>query len=468
MLRHIKKIGIVLGCLLLCSCWSQLRNRQADVYNKKEKILKNIIDDNNTCFVLEENNPNLIIHEGFISQEECFINVKRGDGVVACIHLSSPIIIAQSEREEEWGFFQFPKIFRDRNGALHVAWQMNTDSHTSYGKGSSGHLMSNDEGRTWEEPDSMYYYKGRYRVDLSNGNTLQVKTTPSRNIKEYPFFPKPIKNQTVNHHLFYLEKNLPDDLRGVYFEYWNSKNNQVRIVHGTIKDSLLLRYAIDDVMPIVWWGDIKEIENHELVAGVYGGFYQDNKGHVQKTAVSFYMSNDYGNNWILQGIIPFQNTGISTDYDGGEGYGEPAFEILKDGRYLCIMRSGYAHPMFKAYSDDKGKTWTKPVPFTPNGVFPVLCRLDNGVLVLISGRPGLQLRFCLAGDGDIWTEPIEMMPFMDHQGRFDIYASCGYSSVLPVDDDTFYFVYSDFKTKNKVGDERKSIVFRKVDITLKN
>lgn len=131
---------------------------------------------------------------------------------------------------------------------------------------------------------------------------------------------------------------------------------------------------------------------------------------------------------------------------------------------MCVMRTGYAHPLFKTFSYDKGFHWTKPEPFTPNGVYPILKRLKNNVIVLVSGRPGLQLRFSIDGDGKVWTEPIDMMSFITAQGTYDIYSSCGYGDILLCDDGVFYLVYSDFKTKNLNGEYRKSIMFRRIEI----
>ena len=70
-----------------------------------------------------------------------------------------------------------------------------------------------------------------------------------------------------------------------------------------------------------------------------------------------------------------------------------------------------------------------------------------------------------------WTEPIEMFPFLDENGKYstDVYhgVSCGYAELLIVNDNTFYIVYSDFNTRNENGEKRKSIFFRKI-VTLPN
>lgn len=120
--------------------------------------------------------------------------------------------------------------------------------------------------------------------------------------------------------------------------------------------------------------------------------------------------------------------------------------------------------MYSSISKDQGRTWTKPKPIAPNGVFPQLLLLDNGILVLASGRPGLQLRFCIDGTGENWTDPIDMMHYMKKDGLPDIYASCGYAGLMPISRNSFYLVYSDFHVKNANGEDRKAIILRKITI----
>ncbi len=80
------------------------------------------------------------------------------------------------------------------------------------------------------------------------------------------------------------------------------------------------------------------------------------------------------------------------------GFTEPAFVILQDGTFLCVLRTtdGLGHgPMYTSRSRDRGATWSTPEVIAPAGVLPRLLTLDNGVVVLTSGRPGVQMRFSL-------------------------------------------------------------------------
>ena len=161
------------------------------------------------------------------------------------------------------------------------------------------------------------------------------------------------------------------------------------------------------------------------------------------------------------------------------GFTEPTFEILSDSTFLCVMRTedGYGRgPMYLSRSSDQGATWSQPVAFTPNGVFPGLLQLDNGVLVLVSGRPGVQIRFSLDGKGEKWTDPFEMIPFSDEidtaeSGKKRIQLiqdiSCGYAELLAIGADRFLVIYSDFKYLNKNNEVRKAIKVREIKVSEK-
>lgn len=405
----------------------------------------------------------LEIHEGIVSQHAQKIKYMRDGKKVASITLSEPVMVAMAEQEEEWGYFQFPSIGAADDGTLRVSWQMIADSHKSYGAASGRPytpMVSKDGGKTWIPQDRSYKIRTRgYNVRTGSGDLLQVSTQATKAVGSYKRFPKAVSVEKK--YAYYKEEELPDDLRGFYLNRVDASGKST-MIHAQLHDPGLLRYAIDGVMPIVWWGNIKELSDGTLVAGVYPTNYIDEKGKVTRGSVSFYESKDGGKSWDVLSRIPFLYDGIA-NVRGNMSFDEPAFEVLPDSTFLCVMRSGATSPMYRVFSDDKGRTWTTPEPFTPNGVKPCLMILDNGALVLASGRPGVQIRVSLDG-GRQWTEAIDMIPFMHEDGTYKWDVSCGYASILEAGSNTFYIVYSDFTTRNQNGEVRKSIWFRKVTI----
>jgi hypothetical protein len=117
--------------------------------------------------------------------------------------------------------------------------------------------------------------------------------------------------------------------------------------------------------------------------------------------------------------------------------------------------------MYVFTSADAGATWTQPRVFAPAGVMPRLLELENGVLVLSSGRPGVQLRFNADGKGEAWSEAVEMLPY-ENQKR---HVSCGYTQLLATGPDRFLMVYSDFVYPAQKGQLRKAIKVREVTVT---
>lgn len=421
----------------------------------------------------EETTPNLTLKEGVVCDHAQTLRVMQGKECVAVVRLSEPIIVAKAIREEPWGYFQFPVIYQaEGTGAIIVKWAMQEDSPSAYGQNAGGRVMSYDEGLTWQALDNDYYEKKRNRVEFDNGDVLQVKNPSSKEVSSYFDFPSPVNPQPIGkqNYLFYYENELPNELRGVYLSLYNASSGVESVIHASLNDPGLLRYSTNGLMPIMWSGEIKQISDNCLVAGVYGTFYQSEDGRLLRNGISFYRSYDGGYQWDIIGKIPFHGLMATDDsvyyYDGKSGFSEPTFAVLENGSYLCIMRNeNWNVPMCKAFSYDEGRTWSVPEPFTPNGVKPVLTVLGNGALVLASGRPGVQLRFCIDGDGKTWTEPVDMLHFIDADGKYSsTRETCGYADIIRVDSNTLYLVYSDFLTKDSNGDNRKSILFRKIEV----
>ena len=115
--------------------------------------------------------------------------------------------------------------------------------------------------------------------------------------------------------------------------------------------------------------------------------------------------------------------------------------------------------MYASWSKDMGKTWSKPKVITPNGVLPKLLKLENGILVLSSGRPGVQLRF--SKDGKKWSEPFDLVPLTEKDPHKD---TCGYTSLLTTGPNRFIIAYSHFKHVTDEGLVRKAIMIREVRV----
>lgn len=418
----------------------------------------------------DEQPQSFSFHEGIISTQTTKIKYKKHGKTLAVIKLTDPVVISVAEIEETWGYYQFPFIGRSDKGVLKIGWSMIEDSHETYGKKTKrkepNSRVSFDGGETWQIPEKEYdtYRKGN-NTFLRNGDYITVDYPAAKDITKYNFYPNPVEK--FKNYSFYIMQQLPEYLQGAYLVYLDHSTQKGREIHAKLNDPGLVRYAIDNLMSVNWWGNIKEMKDGSLIAGVYPCQYLDEKGKVMPGGVTFYRSTNHGESWCVQGRIPYivdKNIGPKDEPTVTDGFTEPAFEVMPNGSFVCVMRTGGNTPMYSSISKDQGRTWTTPKPIAPNGVFPQMLLLSNGVLVLASGRPGLQLRFCLDGTGENWTDPIDMMHFMKEDGTPDIYASCGYAGLMPINHNSFYLVYSDFHTKNAEGENRKAIKLRKITI----
>lgn len=443
----------------LCIVLSTLSCVNEEYLIPQEEVLDEAFSDSTLVSIIEESSPNLTIKEGVISQHEQIIRIVRNDVAEAIVKLSEPIIVSQANIKVSWGYYQFPGICIEDDSTLVVKWQMKKDTPETYMLPHNGlnTMVSNDGGKTWKVPEKEYPERHSPRIQLSNGVLLQSESYQA-NLENYSAFPAKINEVTIDDTDYYNYNDLPDDLKGVYLSTWSKQSGFTKF-HATLNNPALLRHTYKNLMSIVFWGTMRLMKDGSIVAGVYPSYYQTPEG--VSSSVTFYKSSDEGKSWDYLSALVYPRTSASD-----EGYfEEPTFEILEDDNLVAILRTGNTTPMYKASSNDGGKTWTTPVPFTSNGVAPVVQRLGNGALVLTSGRPGTQLRFCLDGRGGQWTEPIEMVHFMNENGSYDLWgASCGYTSILPINEDSFYLVYSDFKSKDENDELRKSIMFRKITI----
>ena len=92
---------------------------------------------------------------------------------------------------------------------------------------------------------------------------------------------------------------------------------------------------------------------------------------------------------------------------GTEGMCEPGLTELANGDLLMVLRNGeWSEPIFQTRSADGGRTWSKPEKLPATGVWPNLCLMSNGLLVLGVGRsrpPNYYLWVSADGEGRTWT-----------------------------------------------------------------
>ena len=383
------------------------------------------------------------------------------------ITFGEPVVIDVAEKVEKWGFFQFPDIYYDVENQIVVSWSMHNDNIASYGKGGRAYAISKDGGNTWDTTKKPGRRDGG--LLLPNGDRINIHTPKALKV-EYLELPEPVAES----HSYYPDRGaytylykvneLPEELQGVYISRRKKGEKRSTVEQSVMNDPLAVRYSREGLFPVVWWGDMHVAADESIIAGIYPGFSIEKDGSVDASGVFFYRSTDNGYSWNILSRIPY-DPDPKADPNGKirliRGYHEPVFEILQDGSFLCIMRTADElgnTPMYVTRSTDMGKTWTEPTPFTRNGVRPRMVQLENEVIALASGRPGMQVRFSTDGKGLKWTDPFEMLPYEDD--KRDV--SCGYPNMLVTGENEFLLVYSDFTFQTEKDERRKAIKVRKI------
>lgn len=392
------------------------------------------------------------------------ITYAREGGRAATITLGEPVVIDVATKEEKWGFFQFPDIHRSADGSfIFATWSMAADAIRSYGKGGRAYFLSRDGGKTWSPMQTEPVGGG---LVLPNGERIAIDTPEALNVEDLDLpdsigFTYVTTRSSSNGYAYYRVTELPDKLQGVYIKRARQGEKHWVSEHATLNDPQLLRYTRTGLFPVVWWGDLQLEADGSIITGVYPTPVEEPSGKIKPSGISFYRSSNGGRSWDLVSRLPYVPD-LSVDPDANTrllfGWTEPAFEILKNGTYVTVLRTN--GPMYISRSGDKCKTWSAAKPFTQNGVLPRLLELENGVTVLSSGRPGVQLRFSWDGNCEEWTDPFEMLPFAEDKSH----VSCGYTGLLSTGPNKFLIIYSDFKYRTKAGEIRKAIKVREVTV----
>ena len=379
------------------------------------------------------------------------------------VKVGEPTIVAVAPKDVGWGCYQFPGIERWDDGRLCVTYNMSADAAESYGT-PPGAMVSADGGETWSPHSGEWGVSG---LLLPNGDRIGIATPKPYKVADL-HLPESLgivqSTYASEKYTMYRLSDLSPKLRTVRISRLPKGAERPVEEHAWLDDPRALRYSLREVFPIVWWGDMRLASDGSVIAGIYPGYRVRDDGSIDdKCGVFFYRSTDFGHSWKIQGRILYQpDTKADEKGDQRAGFTEPTFEFLSDGSLLCVMRTSDGlgvGPMYAARSTDLGKTWSRPRVIAANGVLPKLLKLENGVLALSSGRPGVQVRFCTDGKGAKWSDPFELVPIASDIPGAD---TCGYTSLLATGPDSFMIAYSHFKHPIEKGEVRKAIMVREV------
>ncbi|MSP14404.1 MAG: exo-alpha-sialidase [Chloroflexi bacterium] len=142
--------------------------------------------------------------------------------------------------------------------------------------------------------------------------------------------------------------------------------------------------------------------------------------------------------------------------DMREGPCEPTMIQLANGDLMCIMRTGGGAQwhLIRSYSSDRGQTWSPADRLPAFSVDPTVRQVQNGVIALSAGRPGIYLWLSSDPRGSSW-ESLDILahhngilPSMHHirpgkSGRDaeDPYQTTAYTEMVEVAPNRLLLVY---------------------------
>ena len=384
------------------------------------------------------------------------------------LEIDEPIAIAAQPASEErkWGRWQFPGLCRTAEGHILASYEYGTDS---YQYEATLHCkVSEDEGKTWrpkrddERPAYTKMPNGKYFVGFVRKGCYQT---------DYLDAYTPICEH--GNRKWYLADDIAEDIdKKVYAQEYDPKTGNIETFECTIlwPNMPLMLYPGKQIYPatmmfalhneagihiingdlyyLIYWAgfDMEETDRDRLAdkAGPYHAY--------------LFKSSDCGHTWKLYSQILSEKESF-LHAKGYEGYAEPHMAKMPDDSWTMLIRTGGNHTSLIARSVDDCKTWTKPAPFDTIGVLPQILPLACGVTLASYGRPEMRLRATSDPTGQQWEDPITVELSDKKPGE-----SCYYTKLLPLDDNSALFVYSDFQYPDADGNRVKAIMARKIHV----
>lgn len=421
-------------------------------------------------------------------------------------------VIVRGIRPEEqlWGAYQFPRPYVSEN-KIAVSVHVEQDTVKNFGNPQRW-FESCDNGENWREiaPENA----AKYGLLLKNGDRIYFP--PESGISLHGFEETPWYMRTPAYDMkskapsgvlpvpdgftvwldgtkinAYLAERMPDG-------YSKKEWNMLRIPAGKsepVPEKVPVEW--EGLTRVVYFGDkydkvLKPIfPRGNLKLGPDGAVWVSafsGEGHVDPAtgeyspyySAELFRSEDNGKTFKQRAHTEYRADGVKFPYQSG-GFSDSDFEFMPDGSIIWIFRTAWAMstgiewaPMYISRSTDNGFTWTEPKKFSDVGVLPRLCTLACGVTLCCYGRPGIFVRACADGRGEMWSEPFEIMTPEDRSGLantvkrppsfHDYDGGCNNPEIISVGENTAMIFYSDFYYPDSGGVKRKTVLCRKITV----
>lgn len=313
------------------------------------------------------------------------------------VSLSQPRLVARSK-----GYLWFPTLFQRGASELLAILSDMPDVHTDKPTGLI--TWSLDGGLTWSEPE-----KGPY-ADLA---ALRQDSGDLLLLSNY-LYPRAGGGYTGCDLIAGGKREVQPLADGVTLTGWPRP----------------LRPGPHGLAGFGFTGQTVALKEGGHLATLYGYF----EGAARYSLVAAYSVE--GTNWSIRSVIADDKCALQ----GSEGPCEAALCRLKDGRLMCVFRTG-GWPYGQCWSEDEGRTWTTPVAMAQMQVQPSLAVMDDGMVVLSGGRPGIFVWFSTDGTGTNW----QAVDVQAHHNaccpQETLGGSTCYTEIVRLDDEHLLLIY---------------------------
>ena len=247
---------------------------------------------------------------------------------------------------------------------------------------------STDKGLTWGEEAAFPPYPGTMAAGMAGGGVVAMSGQAT-----------PVGGGSPP---------VATDLESTRILYSDDFTQYTTTVASVSLPNAVMHTKWANFWPVWDKGKMIQLGNGDLLANMYGELQGD--GGWYRTWLM--RSTDQGQNWEYRASVAHSATdpepGLPGDFCG---FCESSIALLDNGQLLAMMRTQGGHigpdyrPMYVSWSDDLGLTWTEPQPTSPHlmNVWPTLQTLDNGVVAVAYGRPGVRVAFSV-DNGHTWPE----------------------------------------------------------------
>lgn len=417
-------------------------------------------------------------------------------------------VAPDTEETRRWGVYGCPDMYRDKDGSIVVYDGGHMDTHDSEAaKCPAVCFRSRDDGLTWEplarEPQASAtelregYGAPNKWFRLTDGARVQFAPKgPPADLLALGVMPRAMIVSANEYGLagIYRAADIPLTARTFTVRYQPAGADAPEVADAVFEmPDLQIAATIKAKTGPATWPDVTPTfsplyANHTglyhgatgqeaLVEAADGAWLSAVLHWVPTERNASYVielrciaSTDHGKTWRPRGVIIGR---AGTRFGATEEYSM----IRLGDEIICVDRMDHAttHDSHRstmlARSSDNGLTWSQPEPVASSSVTPHLVKLDNGVVALVYGRPGVHVQFSADGCRS-WGSLTSLIGKTAEQevaaGRKLLDAMYGdtvsYSNTRTVvtGPDRFLVLYTDFKHG---GEKRKAIVVQEVVVS---